>query len=99
MSRPQGTPGTIKSPFHAHEHDAILDRDGMVWARRECNRGTYCRCSWGRDWEPWEAVGAAWWDYPFIPDDVPEWVPLCPHERICDAQTDCVRLLREEPRE
>jgi hypothetical protein len=93
MSRPQGTPGTwLGTPrlaagqIHRTPFDAILDRDGLVWHSITEAPGWIPMPGWSPD--------------DFTPGDhIPEWVPLCPHERICDTETDCVRLLREEPRE
>ncbi len=65
---PEGVHGSITAPQSQHQHDAIRDADGEVWARRECRGGGGCLCILGRGhWDQWEPVTLAWVDL-FVPD-------------------------------
>lgn len=87
--RPQGTPGIYRGQVSKTAFDVILDRDQILWHHVQPAEGT---TSWL--WVPMRG-----WDVDrFEPDDVPEWVPQCPHDRICDTEADCDRLAREDER-
>ncbi len=66
---PKGIRGSIRAPFSGHVHDAVLDADGEVWARRECRGSVLCLCIFGRGhWDSWEPVTLAWTGL-FVPDE------------------------------